>query len=79
MLGGDVLEEAERYLTLFEDIQSRYAALAEKIEPDVLQDLPAVDDFLTGIEQLNRFSGPDGRTKNLGGGHKQIGGDTGLT
>lgn len=78
LLRGDVLEEAERYLTLFEDIQSRYAALAEKIEPDVPQDLPAVDDFLTGIEQLNRFSGPDGRTKNLGGGHKQIGGDTGL-
>jgi len=57
MLRGEVLEKAQRYLKLFESIQSLYATLAKKVGPDVLKDLSLVDGFLVGSEQLCQLVG----------------------
>jgi very-short-patch-repair endonuclease len=55
VLRGEVLDKTQRYLRLFEDIQSLYATLAKKVGSDVLQDLSAVDGFLAGSEQLDQL------------------------
>lgn len=57
VLRGEVLNKTRRYLKLFEDIQSLYAILANKLGPDVLQDLSVVDGFLAGSEQLRELVG----------------------
>jgi very-short-patch-repair endonuclease len=57
-LRGEVLDQAQQYLTLFETIQSLYANLAERVGPDVLQDLSVVDGFLSGSEQLCKLVEP---------------------
>lgn len=57
MLRGEVLDETQQYLKLFESIQSRYATLAEKLGPEILQDLSVVDGFLAGIGQLRQLVG----------------------
>ncbi len=57
VLRGEVLDKTQRYLKLFEDIQSLYAALEKKAGPDVLQDLSVVDGILAGGEQLSRLVG----------------------
>ncbi|MCP4353875.1 MAG: DUF4011 domain-containing protein [Desulfobacterales bacterium] len=58
VLRGEVLDKTHRYLKLFESIQSRYAALAKKAGPGILQDLSVVDGFLAGIGQLRQLVGP---------------------
>lgn len=55
VLRSEVLDKTRRYLKLFEDIQSLYATLADKLGPDVLQDLSVVGGFLAGSEQLCRL------------------------
>jgi len=57
VLRGELLDKAQRYLKLFEDIQSFYASLVNKVGPEVLQDLSAVDRFLSGSKQLSQLVG----------------------
>lgn len=59
VLHGDVLENAQRYLKLFEDIQGLYATLAETTGSEVLQDLSVVDSLLCANEQLKALVGRD--------------------
>jgi len=55
VLRSEVLNKTRKYLKLFEYIQSLYATLANKLGPDVLQDLSVVDGFLAGSEQLRQL------------------------
>ena len=55
LLRGNMLEESQRYLTMFLDIQARYTSLAEEIGPEILQDLTIADQLLKGSEQLQQF------------------------
>jgi len=57
VLRGETLVKTQRYLKLFEDIQTLYAALEKKVGLEVLQDLSVVDDFLAANEQLSRLVG----------------------
>lgn len=57
VLRGEVLDKTQRYLKLFEYIQSLYATLAKKVGQEVLQDLSVVDGFLAGSEQLRQLVG----------------------
>lgn len=58
VLKGADLGKAEEYLYLFEDIQSRYANLAQMIGPDVLEDLSVVPDLFAGSQQITRLVQP---------------------
>ena len=55
---SEVLDQAQQYLELFENIQSLYVTLAEKVGPEVLHDLSVVDGFLAGSEQLCKLVEP---------------------
>ena len=57
VLRGDVLEKAQRYLKLFEDIQALYATLAKTAGPEVLQDLSVVEQLLSANERLKQLVG----------------------
>lgn len=57
VLRGEVLVKTHWYLKLFENIQSLYATLANKIGSDVLNDLSLVDGFLEGSGQLCQLVG----------------------
>ncbi|MEJ2610421.1 MAG: DUF4011 domain-containing protein [Candidatus Thiodiazotropha sp.] len=52
ILRGDVLEQAQHHLKLFEDIQVRYRSLANRAGPEIVQDLSIVEPMLSGSEQL---------------------------
>lgn len=52
VLRGDMLEKAKSYLDLFESIQDLYSSLVQTIGPEILRDLTAVDQWLSGIEKL---------------------------
>lgn len=57
ILRGEVLGKTQQYLKLSEDIQSLYDRLVDKIEPDILNDLSRVDDFLQGSAALTSLVG----------------------
>ncbi len=58
-LRGKSLDEVQRYLELFEDIQQDLSSLEKKLGSDVLQevlqDLPKVDNYLASSETLSQF------------------------
>jgi hypothetical protein len=54
-LQGAVLDEANDYLQLFEDIQAHYMNLVDSVGPEVLEDLSSVDRFLSAREQLRQL------------------------
>lgn len=57
VLSGDLLNQAKRYLKLFEDIQDQYAALAKTVGADILEDLSRVNQLLKGSQQLKQLVG----------------------
>ncbi|MCD4811438.1 hypothetical protein K8R14_02415 [bacterium] len=65
VLWGEVLDKTQRYLKLFEYIQSLYATLVKKVGQEVLQDLSVVDGFLAGSEQLRQLVGQTVDLKTL--------------
>ncbi len=54
-LCGEILNEVTQYLEQFNDIQTRYARLAEQLGAEVLHELSSVDRFLRGGEQLRQL------------------------
>ncbi len=54
-LRGKSLDEVQRYLELFEDIQRDLSSLEKKLGSDVLQDLPKVDSYLVSSEKFSQF------------------------
>jgi len=58
LLRGKVLEQAQQYLKLFENIQSLYVSLGESVEPEILHDLSKVDGLLAGSDQLSKLVKP---------------------
>jgi len=67
VLKGDVLVEAQHLYTIFDEIQSLYASLADKMGPEVLGDLSIVDQFVAGSEQLRQLIGDSVRLGELAG------------
>lgn len=57
VLKGDVIEKLNRYLKLFDDIQSFYKSLSATVGREILQDLSAVNAFLEGNKQLQNLVG----------------------
>ena len=59
MLQGKSLDEAQRYLEFFEDIQQYLSSLEKKLGADVLQnvlqDLSEIDTYLASSEKLSQF------------------------
>jgi very-short-patch-repair endonuclease len=55
LLRGEMVDKAKLYLKLFEDIQSHYEILVQKVEPSILEDLSTVDVFLSARSQLSKF------------------------
>ncbi|MBI5637889.1 MAG: DUF4011 domain-containing protein, partial [Nitrospinae bacterium] len=72
VLRGKALDKAQQHLKLFEDIQTRYAELADTVGPDVLHDLAAVDGFLAGSRQLRQLVGEAVRLGELGEAIKRL-------
>lgn len=56
-LRGDLLEESQQYLKLFEDIQNQYEHLSAKVGPEVLRDLNGVNQLLAASDRLKKLVG----------------------
>ena len=52
VLHGQNLDDAHRYLGLFENIQTLYSTLKQKVEVDILNNHSEVDKIITGSEPL---------------------------
>ncbi len=52
---GADLQRAQQGLDLFDDIQARYATLAQQVGAKIVQDWSRVDGFLSGAEKLHRL------------------------
>ena len=57
-LRGEELKKVQWYLEFFEDIQARYATLAEVVGPEVLQDFSIVDDLIAMSTRLRQLVAP---------------------
>lgn len=55
LLRGELLENAQRGMQLFLDIEEHYAALAGQVRPNVLEDLSTVDELVRGSQELNKL------------------------
>jgi len=55
VLRGVQLDNAQRYLQLFLEIQESYLSLAQQVGAEVLEDLSVVDRFLEGSEQFKHL------------------------
>ncbi len=58
ILRGDVLESTQRYLQLFERIQSIYTKLTEKVDSKILQHPSGFYDLIEGGKQIKRLVHP---------------------
>ena len=59
ILRGEALSKVQQYLKLFEDIQGLYLRLGGKIDPEILEDLSKIDDFLHGSHELASLVGKE--------------------
>ncbi len=57
LLRGEVLEKTQRYLELFLEIQSLFAALGEQVDHQLLEDLSAVDQLIQASARLQELVG----------------------
>ena len=64
-LRGNVLEEAQGFLTLTVEIQEGYATLAEQVDEEVLQDPALIDDLLVSGKQIGKLIRQDVRFEHL--------------
>ena len=73
LLHGEELLRLQRSLTLLEDIQSRFAALAPVVGAAILQDLSAVSPMLEGRAALQGMVGEDVELGRLGSAVHRLG------
>ena len=59
LLRGATREESQRYLALFEEIQTRYATLAETLGAEALPDVAQVEELLQANQQLKALVAPE--------------------
>lgn len=65
VLRGDVLEKAQLYLKLFENIQILYASLAKKVRLEILQDITTADQMVSCSKQLKQLVEPKMKVSDL--------------
>jgi very-short-patch-repair endonuclease/DNA polymerase III delta prime subunit len=58
-LQRDVLTKVHRYLQLFQEIQSQYAYLRDKVGAAALQDLDRAEGYLAGSQKLKKLVGKE--------------------